>query len=68
MEEFLPELGHISFIDLTDGLRMVFENSDVVHFRPSGNAPELRCYVEADSIVRAEWLLKYGLGILKSWL
>ena len=68
MEEFLPELGHISFIDLTDGLRMVFENSDVVHFRPSGNAPELRCYVEADSIDRAEWLLKYGLDTLKSWL
>ena len=68
MEEFLSELGHISFIDLTDGLRMVFENSDVVHFRPSGNAPELRCYVEADSIDRADWLLKYGLDTLKSWL
>ncbi len=68
MEEFLPELGHISLIDLTDGLRMVFENSDVVHFRPSGNAPELRCYVEADSQDRAEYLLKYGLDALRSWL
>lgn len=33
--------------DLTDGLRMTFDNGDIVHLRPSGNAPELRCYCEA---------------------
>ena len=45
-------------IDETDGLRMILSNGDIVHLRPSGNAPELRCYVESldqyksDCIVR----------------
>jgi phosphomannomutase len=34
-------------IDRTDGVRMVFANQEVVHLRPSGNAPEFRCYNEA---------------------
>ena len=68
MEAFLPELGKIASIDLTDGLRMVFDNSDIVHLRPSGNAPELRCYVEAETSDRVEYLLEYGLNALKGWL
>ncbi len=32
-----------------DGLRLLFENGDIVHLRPSGNAPELRCYTEANN-------------------
>lgn len=36
-------------IDLTDGLRMTLADGLIVHVRPSGNAPELRCYVEAES-------------------
>ena len=36
-----------------DGLRITFENGEIVHLRPSGNAPELRCYAEADSQERA---------------
>jgi phosphomannomutase len=35
--------------DQTDGLRLCFENGEIVHFRASGNAPELRCYAEADT-------------------
>lgn len=34
--------------DLTDGVRMTFADGCVVHLRPSGNAPELRCYTEAE--------------------
>lgn len=34
---------------MTDGLRITLDNNDIVHLRPSGNAPELRCYAEADS-------------------
>lgn len=45
-------------IDTTDGLRMLLENGEIVHLRPSGNAPELRCYVEAASMERAEDLLQ----------
>lgn len=35
--------------DTTDGLRFTLENQDVIHLRPSGNAPELRCYCEAST-------------------
>ncbi len=45
---FLGEsFGNLVSIDFTDGARMVFSNGDVVHLRPSGNAPEFRCYTEA---------------------
>jgi phosphomannomutase len=33
--------------DTTDGLRITLANHDIIHLRPSGNAPELRCYAEA---------------------
>lgn len=42
-----PAAGVVTSIDQTDGLRVTFENGDIVHLRPSGNAPELRCYAEA---------------------
>ncbi|MGI6680262.1 MAG: phosphomannomutase [Bdellovibrionota bacterium] len=43
--------------DLTDGLRMYFEDDTIVHLRPSGNAPEFRCYVEASDSTQANTLL-----------
>ena len=54
-------LGELASTDLTDGLRLHFENGEIVHLRPSGNAPELRCYAEADSMQRAEALVKLSL-------
>lgn len=39
--------------DTTDGLRITFENGDIIHLRPSGNAPELRCYTESATPSRA---------------
>ena len=39
-----------------DGLRLSFNNGDIVHLRPSGNAPELRCYAESDSAEKAQAL------------
>ena len=41
--------GVCSGIDRTDGLRMTFDSDEIVHLRPSGNAPEFRCYNEADA-------------------
>jgi phosphomannomutase len=41
--------GELAHLDQTDGLRMSFASGDVIHLRPSGNAPELRCYTEADT-------------------
>ncbi len=45
MELELPQ--DIRTIDFTDGLRVTLQNEQIVHLRPSGNAPELRCYCEA---------------------
>jgi phosphomannomutase len=41
--------GDAVHIDLTDGVRTTFSSGAIIHLRGSGNAPELRCYSEADS-------------------
>lgn len=46
-----------------DGLQFWTEAGDMVHFRASGNAPELRCYVEASSPKKARELLDWGLAV-----
>ncbi len=43
----LAAIGVIENVDRTDGLRFFLEGGEVLHFRPSGNAPEMRCYAEA---------------------
>ncbi|MCH2107733.1 MAG: phosphomannomutase [Polyangiaceae bacterium] len=48
-----------------DGVRISFSNGDIIHWRPSGNAPELRCYAEASSTPRAEELVEKGLQIAR---
>ncbi|MBO6538821.1 MAG: phosphomannomutase [Rhizobiaceae bacterium] len=49
-------------LDTTDGVRLTGEEGSVLHFRASGNAPELRCYVEAGSEDQAALLLERGLA------
>lgn len=51
-------------IDATDGLRVTLASGDVVHLRPSGNAPEFRCYVEAGAQDDADALLADALGAI----
>ncbi|WP_350304138.1 phosphomannomutase [Photorhabdus viridis] len=67
-EQLLASLGldnrQIIHIDLTDGLRMTLDNNIIVHLRPSGNAPELRCYAEADDIDRAKEAVRTCLDAL----
>ncbi|WP_374412082.1 phosphomannomutase [Novosphingobium colocasiae] len=41
--------GRATKVDETDGLRVTFDSGKIIHLRPSGNAPELRCYTECDS-------------------
>ena len=65
--DMLPELGVPVATDETDGLRMTFANDEVVHLRPSGNAPELRCYTEADTAQRASQLNAACLRALEAW-
>lgn len=54
---FEPMLADPLSIDTTDGTRLHLAGGQVVHFRQSGNAPELRCYVEADSASESDALL-----------
>ncbi len=60
--------GNAAAIDHTDGLRITFANGEIIHLRPSGNAPELRCYTEADSADRAEYLTDGALRIVRDVL
>ena len=56
--------GKLARLDQTDGVRIIFANGEIIHFRPSGNAPELRCYAEAASQQRADLLVRESLGIV----
>ena len=51
---FGNSVGNLVSIDYTDGVRMIFDSNLIIHLRPSGNAPEFRCYTEADSIICAK--------------
>jgi phosphomannomutase len=61
---FSTEFGFtpITQIIYTDGVRIVFSNGDVAHFRPSGNADELRIYSVADTQDRADSIADQGVS------
>ena len=59
--------GKVESVDATDGIRVTFVSSEVVHLRPSGNAPELRCYNEAASEERAIEMNQICLATLEGW-
>ncbi len=68
IEQAFGELcGPVAETDTTDGLRIGFRNGEIVHLRPSGNAPEFRCYNEADSAERVGELNRACMGILAGW-
>jgi phosphomannomutase len=60
-------LGDVVAVDRTDGLRMTFVGGEVVHLRASGNAPELRCYTEADHEDRAREIAARVLATVAAW-
>lgn len=59
--------GRVASTDNTDGLRITFISDEVVHLRPSGNAPELRCYNEASSPERAAEMNRQCLSLMEGW-
>ena len=59
---FLAPVGQAEAVDLQDGVRIGLEGGRTIHFRASGNAPELRCYGEADSAAAAQDLVRWGLA------
>ena len=56
--------GKFKAVDQTDGLRITLGNGDIVHLRQSGNAPELRCYAEANTQVGALMLARDALSLV----
>jgi phosphomannomutase len=70
LRAFLAPLGGLGMepasIDQTDGLRITLSNSEIVHLRPSGNAPELRCYAEAETQARASELALACLKLVQA--
>ncbi len=68
-QQLIRNLGfadvRVAHVDTTDGLRLTLSDGAIVHLRPSGNAPELRCYAEADEHVAAQSAVVRALGALK---
>jgi phosphomannomutase len=65
---FEPLFGPIASIDRTDGLRITFASSDVLHLRPSGNADEFRIYACAGTPARAREVAQSAAEIIAALL
>jgi len=68
---YKPELGfgRVTSINTIDGVRIFFDNGDIAHMRPSGNAPQLRIYAIAPTQERANAIVQMALaddGIYRS--
>ncbi|WP_279143952.1 phosphomannomutase [Photobacterium phosphoreum] len=70
-QEFITKLGFddysVECINLTDGLRIILVNGDVIHLRPSGNAPELRCYAESGQLEQAQYIVTKSLENIQTF-
>jgi phosphomannomutase len=63
IEKMFGEIcGRVAKLDRTDGMRITFANEEVIHLRPSGNAPEFRCYAEAATDERAREITTLALA------
>ena len=58
--------GGVAARDRRDGLRLTLGSGATVHFRASGNAPELRVYVEAPALEAAQALLSDNLSFAEA--
>ncbi len=59
---FFAPAGAVTSLSAIDGLQFGLDNGATVHYRASGNAPEMRCYVEADNADQARSMLSWGLA------
>lgn len=69
-QALLLQLGltdhHVTQVDTTDGLRLMLSDDCIIHLRPSGNAPELRCYAESSDLSKAKKMVKKVLEQLQA--
>ena len=67
-EQLVGDLAGVPVaLNSTDGVRITFESGDIIHFRSSGNAPELRCYTESVTELRAMALNTSCIALMESW-
>lgn len=61
---FTPEhgFGQVEKVDALDGVRIFFDNGEIAHLRPSGNAPQLRIYSVADAQNRADQIVALAIA------
>lgn len=62
----LFNVGKAVALNTIDGIRVTFDNGDILHLRPSGNAPELRCYTESNDESRSQQLNSHCVAIIKN--
>ena len=53
--------ANIVRINYIDGVRIYFANNEIIHMRPSGNAPQWRIYAEAATLARTKDLIETRL-------
>jgi len=68
INSYFKNIAEAVSIDITDGVRITFNTEDIVHLRPSGNAPELRCYTEANTEKRAKEINSESVEIIVKWI
>ncbi len=56
---------HSQSVDQTDGVKLILDKNTWVLFRPSGNAPEFRVFVESNAATKANQLLDHALTFAK---
>ena len=68
LADFLEPVGAVASKQDIDGLQVTLDSgAKRFTFRPSGNAPEMRCYVEADDSEKAQALLRKGLALIEGY-
>lgn len=65
--EFEKISGRVKAIQRLDGVRITFENDQIIHLRPSSNAPEFRAYTEATTKERARQLNDICMKLYEEW-
>lgn len=54
--------GNVTALNSLDGIRIYFDNGEIAHMRPSGNAPQLRMYSVADTQERADEIVALAIA------
>lgn len=67
LEKFLTLKQSIIHINTIDGICATLSDYSKIHFRASGNSPELRCYTEAATPEQAKDLNQYAMNKLTEW-